>query len=239
MIIIINNSNRNKQIKDFLDYQKKKNQKKGINNNNICNRKTSVYTRKKNRNKTFPLYVTDNLLNYLKKINIKYINIFKIEELLKLIKSKGKITGVIITGSELRLSSQIPKKLLLPSLYALKYYHKKVPIMGLCFGFQIINNYFGGKLKSLDSFVKSKKKVVFNKNIIKYKNNSFSSNKFNDKYQFMHGDHVVSSGKCMIVISKDNTINAIKHKTLPIIGFQFHPELSYKGKKMIKEFFKN
>ena len=232
MIIVINNSNRNESIRKYTFSIRSKNKsKKRLIKGRIIKSKKIV-------NKKFHLYITDSLLKKLRELKVNYKNILSYKQLLDVINSDVKVSGVIIGGSELKLSTnKIPKSLLLPSIKAIEYYHKKVPIMGICFGFQIINNYFGGKISSLYSFVKQEKKVEFI-NTINNKN-SIVDKHYNGEYRFLNGDKIEILGRDLVITSKNKTENiiyAIEHKNLPIYGFQFHPEISYNGIKLIRKF---
>lgn len=251
MLLIINNSNRNQEIKEFVVEQEKKLELESM----LSGKK---YKTSKCSNSKYPLYVTDKLLRLLRKYSIPYINILSLEDLLNVIEQKINITGVIIGGSELRLSTgKVPRRLLLPSELALKHF-KHLPIYGICFGFQIINQHFGGKIEKLLEYVKADKYVSFcrlkslydGKNINnsknKYKSNTklvVTPNIFKNNsgiYKFLHGDCLETLGKDLVVTTKSNDgiIYAIKHKKLPIYGSQFHPELSGEiGENILTNFF--
>ena len=228
MILVVNNSNRNPKIKEYLNKQ------------DGYNKYECALEKKKDAK--FPLYVTDTLLKILRELKVPYKDISTTNELLYIINTNEPISGVIITGSELKLSrGNIPDKLLLPSILALKHF-KNTPKLGICFGFQMINHYYGGKLESMDEFMKDTKPILFNHSNIKKINKitPFFNKKYNGKYSLMHGDHLTTIGRGLVVTAeKNDVVYAIEHKTLPIIGVQFHPEISGdKGKKMLDDFAK-
>jgi GMP synthase-like glutamine amidotransferase len=229
MLLVINNSNRNPKIKEYLLKQNKSYSKLEC-------------ALEKKKDAAFPLYVTDTLLKILRELKVPYKDISTTNELLDIINTKEPISGIIITGSELKLSrGNIPDKLLLPSMLALKHF-KNTPKLGICFGFQMINHYYGGKLESMDEFMKGTKLLQFNnsnsKNINKI--SPFFTKKYNGKYSLMHGDHLTTIGRGLVVTAeKNDVVYAIEHKKLPIIGVQFHPELAgRKGKKLLTDFVK-
>jgi GMP synthase (glutamine-hydrolysing) len=225
MLLVINNSNRNPKIKHYLDKQADYNSECAL---------------EKKKDAAFPLYVTDTLFKILRELKIPYKDISTTNELLDIINTKEPISGIIITGSGLKLSrGNIPDKLLLPSMLALKHF-KNTPKLGICFGFQMINHYYGGKLESMDEFVKSMKQIKFNQMNTNKKAHSFFKNKYSGKYSLMHGDHLTTIGRGLVVTAETNDIvYAIEHRRKPIIGVQFHPEISgIKGKKMLSDFAK-
>ena len=226
MLLVINNSNRNPKIKSYLAKQ------------TDYNKLECALEKKKDAK--FPLYVTDTLLKILRELKIPYKDISNTNELLDIINTKEPISGIIITGSELKLSrGNIPDKLLLPSMLALKHF-KNTPKLGICFGFQMINHYYGGKLESMEEFMKGMKLLQFNNNKNVNKEYPFFTKKYNGNYSLMHGDHLTTIGRGLVVTAeKNNVVYAIEHKNLPIIGVQFHPEISgTKGKKMLSDFAK-
>jgi GMP synthase-like glutamine amidotransferase len=94
-----------------------------------------------------------------------------------------------------------------------------VPIVGICFGHELIVNTFGGKLSSLNEKVVGLTEVeVIQPHIM-----------FGDSKQFTvyenHQYGVSEVGEELEVLAQtDNYAAVIKHKKLPIYGFQFHPE---------------
>lgn len=97
--------------------------------------------------------------------------------------------------------------------YAIK---KKIPILGVCRGMQIIAKFFGKNTKKIDSHVRKKHiiKSLTKKNIYPKKVNSF---------------HNLTISMCpsnfhITAISLDGSIEAIKHRKLKIEGWMWHPE---------------
>ena len=226
MIIVINNSNRNIKIKNYCKV--------------IQPEKLKLETSSNAHNAMFPLYVTDTLLKKLRELKIPHINIVSLSELILIIQNNINVTGVIISGSAIKLSlGNVPDDLLLPSLLAIETF-KNQPIFGICFGFQIINYFFGGQITGMDKFVKDDIIVNFQSNTNKSKKSIFSS-AYSGKYRFLHGDHITRVSPQLSIIAKDNNgvIQAIEHRNLSISGVQFHPEMSgVKGETLIKEFIK-
>ena len=125
-------------------------------------------------------------------------------------------------------------------LKIVKEVHKKIPILGVCLGHQIIGQVFGGKIinaKNLmhgkTSKIKHKKKGLF-KNI----QNNFEAT----RYHSLVVDRKKFLDKLTITAETQNkTIMGLMHKDYNIHGFQFHPEsISTKvGMKLIKNFITN
>jgi len=118
--------------------------------------------------------------------------------------------------------------------------YKKISILGVCLGHQVIGQAFGGKIikaKNLmhgkTSKIKHNKKGLFN-NI----QNNFEATRYHslivDRKNFPK-DLVITAE------TKNKTIMGLMHKSYDIHGFQFHPEsISTKeGIKLIKNFIHN
>ncbi len=125
-------------------------------------------------------------------------------------------------------------------LNIVKELYKKIPILGVCLGHQVIGQAFGGKIiqaKNLmhgkTSKIKHSKKGLFN-NI----KNNFEATRYHsliiDRKKFPK-DLIVTAE------TKNKTIMGLMHKSYNIHGFQFHPEsISTKeGIKLIKNFITN
>jgi len=90
---------------------------------------------------------------------------------------------------------------------------KKLPILGICRGMQMIGVINGVKLKKIKNHV-NQYHYVINKKNKKYLKNSF------------HDYSLISCPNGFEVMSKsvDNQIESIKHKKEKIIGIMWHPE---------------
>jgi len=105
-------------------------------------------------------------------------------------------------------------------------YHNKYPFFGVCLGHEAFIEYFGGSLKFIEpvhgrsSKINHDGKGVFN---------GLDENFEGGRYHSLVADKVP---ECFEISAKfDDLVMAIRHKQLPIIGVQFHPEsvLSMKG----------
>ena len=103
---------------------------------------------------------------------------------------------------------------------------RKIPILGVCRGMQVINDYFGGSHKITDNdehISKNHDILITNKIIKEYTDlekrivNSFHHNIILDKDL---GTDLIMFAKSSI----DNTVEGFFHKQLLIIGVMWHPE---------------
>ena len=122
-------------------------------------------------------------------------------------------------------------------LKIVKDVYKKIPILGVCLGHQIIGQVFGGKIVRAKNLMHGKtSKIRHNKKgLLKNIQNNFEATRYHslivDRKNFP---------KSLIITAqtKNKTIMGLMHKDYNIHGFQFHPEsISTKmGIKLIKNF---
>ncbi len=118
--------------------------------------------------------------------------------------------------------------------------HKKIPILGVCLGHQIIGQVFGGTITNAKILMHGKVSKIKHsrKGLFKNVQNNFEATRYHslvvDREKFP---------KDLIITAETNnkTIMGLMHKFYNIHGLQFHPEsISTKvGMKLIKNFINN
>ena len=150
---------------------------------------------------------------------------------LKKIKNFDNVKGIILSGGPSTVTKSnfqtIPKNI----------FEKKIPILGICYGLQLIAKLFGGKIKS------SKKKREFGRAFIfKKKQSNLMKNFFSKKNSvwMSHEDAVVKLPKNFkaIAFTKNSKLTIIENDKDQIYGVQFHPEVTHtqKGKQIFRNF---
>lgn len=122
-----------------------------------------------------------------------------------------------------------------------------VPVLGVCYGLQLINQMLGGKVTPAKV-----REYGFETIDIKGQlsdNNPLSTIKGNTEniVWMSHGDEIEKLADCLVADSttRNGTISSfhysLNHKTLPIFGLQFHPEVEHTkcGRDIIKSFIEN
>jgi len=123
------------------------------------------------------------------------------------------------------------------SLKAIEYFAGKIPILGVCLGHQAIAQVFGGDVVRAERLMHGKTSAISHKglglfsdlpspiNVTRYHSLIVKKETFPDELE-------------ITAWTKDDEIMALKHKTLPIEGVQFHPEsiMSQFGKEMLRNF---
>ena len=160
-----------------------------------------------------------------------FSEIITIKDLYK-IKDFSEIKGIILSGGPSTVTKKnflkIPKKILL----------KKIPILGICYGLQLIAKLFGGTIKSL------KKQREFGRaNLVKRQNSVLIKNFFKGKKSLVwmsHQDAVTKLPKNFKIIAstKESKLTIIENTKNKIYGIQFHPEVTHtqNGKEIFKNF---
>ena len=133
------------------------------------------------------------------------------------------VRGVIFSGGPSTVTKSkfesVPKEI----------FKKNLPILGICYGLQLIAKLFGGKIKS------SKKRREFGRaHIFKRKNSLLTKNFFSKKNTvwMSHEDAVVKLPKNFhsIAYTKDSKLTIIENRNRKIFGVQFHPEVTHTAK---------
>ncbi len=145
---------------------------------------------------------------------------------------KKKISGIILSGGPLNVYQSKKVK------FNKEIFRWKKPVLGICFGHQIISKELGGKVKQAKhrEFGLAKLKRL---KISKLTNNFFNKSGTNNVWM-SHADEVTKLAKGFKVIAKTNTskFSIIENRSKNFYGIQFHPEVSHteKGKVIIKNF---
>jgi len=114
------------------------------------------------------------------------------------------------------------------------------PIFGVCLGHQTIGQVFGGRIVHAPILMHGKTSKIFHegKSIFAGLPEPFVATRYHSL--IIDADSVP---ECLEVIANthDNIIMGIRHRELPVIGVQFHPEsiISEYGKELIDNFLKN
>jgi len=159
-----------------------------------------------------------------------YSEIIQPNDLLKIHNFKS-IKGIILSGGPSTVTKykfqSIPKNI----------FRINIPILGICYGLQLITKIFGGKIKT------SKKKREFGRALLYQKKKSLLTKNFliRKKTVWMsHEDAVVKIPENFITIAstKDSKFTIIENIKKKIFGVQFHPEITHteNGKQIFKNF---
>ena len=159
-----------------------------------------------------------------------YSEIITPTELVKMKDFQG-VKGIIFSGGPSTVTKKkfqtIPREILF----------KNIPILGICYGLQLIAKLFGGKIKSSGNRrefgraqISKKRESLLTANFFKSKNLVWMS----------HEDAVVKLPRNFktIASSKDSKFTIIENSKTKIYGVQFHPEVTHtnNGNQIFKNF---
>jgi len=136
--------------------------------------------------------------------------------------------GIILSGGPASVyeknSPQLDKKI----------FDSGIPVLGICYGLQLMGKYFG---KTIPSKLKE-----YGKKTISIKKNGSLLKKLNKKEQvwMSHGDLIKSLPKEFDILAKTDTcpIAAMQNNSKKLYGLQFHPEVIHtpKGNQILRNF---
>ena len=118
-----------------------------------------------------------------------------------------------------------------------KEFYDKKPILGICLGHQSIGAAFGAKIVHAKELMHGKQSLIEHDgtgifqgipspiHVARYHSLAVDENTLPEDFQ-------------VLARTEDGEIMAMKHKTFPVLGIQFHPESIFTdhGKKMIENF---
>ncbi len=118
-----------------------------------------------------------------------------------------------------------------------KSLHKKIPILGVCLGHQIIGQVFGSKIVQANKLMHGKTSLIISKKIGILKNapKKFEATRY---HSLIIDKKTISKDLVITAETSEGIIMGVKHKKYNIHGVQFHPE-SIKtpiGIKLLKNF---
>ena len=122
-------------------------------------------------------------------------------------------------------------------LKIVKSLYKKIPILGVCLGHQIIGQVFGSKIIQARKLMHGKtSKITTKRNgILKNLPKTFEATRY---HSLIIDKKSLSSDLKITAVTKDGLIMGVQHKKYDVHGVQFHPE-SIKtrlGIKILKNF---
>ncbi len=142
------------------------------------------------------------------------------------------IKGIILSGGPLNVYQSKKVK------FNNDIFKWKVPILGICFGHQVISKELGGKVK------KAKQREFGLARLKRLRKSKLTNNFFNkngsNAVWMSHADEVIKLAKGFRVVAKTETskFSIVENSSKKFYGIQFHPEVTHteKGKIILKNF---
>ena len=138
------------------------------------------------------------------------------------------VKGIILSGGPQSVFDQKIK-------YNKDIFKLNIPILGFCYGHQLIAHHFGGQIKGgqTKEYGTAKINILENSKL-------FKGLKKREQVWMSHSDSVVKLPKNFIKTSKtsDCSISSMANKVKNIYGLQFHPEVTHtiNGLKILENF---
>jgi len=175
---------------------------------------------------------TFNLYHYISSFNVK-VDVFRNDKINSKEIVKNKYNKIVISpgpGNPTQTGNciEIVKKL-----------YKRIPILGVCLGHQVIGHVFGSKIIQANKLMHGKTSLIYHKKkgVLKNIKNKFQATRY---HSLIIDKKNLSNELDITAETSDGIIMGVMHKKYNIHGVQFHPE-SIKtnvGIKIIKNFLK-
>jgi len=118
---------------------------------------------------------------------------------------------------------------------ALGYYHSRLPVLGVCLGHQAIGEYFGAKLERGEPVHGKVRKLTFPEESTLFK--GFSNGTEVVRYNSLLLETPLPKSLVSLAYeAHTGALMALRHRSLPLWGVQFHPEaaLTQGGLRLLK-----
>ncbi|MDB9760373.1 glutamine-hydrolyzing GMP synthase [Pelagibacteraceae bacterium] len=145
------------------------------------------------------------------------------------------VKGIILSGGPSSVTGD--KFLTIPK----EIFNLGIPILGICYGLQVIAKHFKGKIKSNIKKREFGRAMLYkNKNSLLTKN-FFSQNKCNVWMSHQDTVYKLPKGFTKIASTNESSFTIVENKKKRIYGIQFHPEITHtkNGKIIFKNFIFN
>ena len=119
-----------------------------------------------------------------------------------------------------------------------KYFHKSIPVLGVCLGHQAIGEVIGGRIVRAPTLMHGKISEIFHdgKTLFAGLPQGFPATRY-------HSLVVSQIPTCLEVSSqtREGVVMGLRHRDFPTEGIQFHPEsiMTVVGKSLLKNFLRS
>lgn len=125
------------------------------------------------------------------------------------------------------------------SLEVIREFHTQVPILGVCLGHQCIGAAFGGRVDRAPRLMHGKTSRIYHdrRGIFSGIPSPFEAT----RYHSLIIHEPIPECLEIAAFTAEGEIMAVRHKSAPLVGVQFHPEsvLTEYGKDMLRNFLTN
>src|SRR5262245_28729243 len=127
--------------------------------------------------------------------------------------------GIILSGGPASVYEESAPK------FDPKVFDLGVPVLGICYGMQLMAHHLGGSVGGT-SHTREYGRATLR---VTDANTLFRGYPAESTVWMNHGDRVQTAGPDFVPLAETDTspLAAVKHKTRPVFGIQFHPEVSH------------
>jgi len=173
---------------------------------------------------------TYNLYHYLSKLNCK-VDVYRNDKIsIDKIRKKKYKKIIISPGPGNPNQAGFCLKIV-------RYYYKKIPILGVCLGHQVIGQVFKSKIVVAKNPMHGKTSIIkhIGKGIFKGLKKPISATRY---HSLIIDNKTLDKDLIVTAKTKDGIIMGIMHKKYNVHGVQFHPESinTPEGTKLLKNF---
>jgi GMP synthase (glutamine-hydrolysing) len=142
-------------------------------------------------------------------------------------KTNEEIVGIIFSGGPQSVNAEDAFRI------NLDIQKNNIPIMGICYGHQLLAKMVGGEIESGEN-----KEYGFTSIICQTDAVLFDGLEKEQKVWMSHGDHVCKLPKGFKITASSDSIKIAAYESEKYFGFQFHPEVTHtkNGMKMLENF---
>ncbi|MBN1626341.1 MAG: aminodeoxychorismate/anthranilate synthase component II [Deltaproteobacteria bacterium] len=123
------------------------------------------------------------------------------------------------------------------SVEAIRYFGRRMPVLGVCLGHQSVGEAYGGKVVRAGRIMHGKTSRVFHdgRTIFKGISNPFEATRYHSLIVEKE-----SLPDCLEIsaFTEEGDIMGLRHREFPVEGVQFHPEsiLTFEGETLLRNF---
>jgi GMP synthase (glutamine-hydrolysing) len=168
--------------------------------------------------------------------NIRELNVYcEIVPFYTPIQYDSTLKGIILSGSPSSVNEENAP------MVDVKGMNEKLPVLGICYGAQLTTKLYGGKVEKSSSREYGRAKL----STIHHEHRILEGIQENNQVWMSHADTITQLADNAVVIANTDSIPvaafAIQDTPNPLIGLQFHPEVTHteNGKKIIENFVVN
>jgi GMP synthase (glutamine-hydrolysing) len=177
-------------------------------------------------------FMTPKLLKCLDATGMEYVVVSNCEQTSDALRNIEQVEGAILSGGPMSLAQEVDMQNINKNILVLLSLDK--PILGICFGLQIIGACYGGQVIPMEEEKQGNVEIVLTEN---YSSILFQGLDDHNVTRY-HQDclEVVPEHFVVTARTSDGVVQAIECPKIKRWGVQFHPEAKESSQKIIRNF---